>query len=351
MPPPGNEAALRDLITTYYELNSSVIQELDAEPSPLQFMRYVSQNTPFVVRGGASSWKATRKWSAAYLRDALAGQCVNVAVTPHGNADAPTFSPEHGATVLSKPHEESQSFDDFLSYLIRQEKSAQGPGETEVRYAQTQNDNFRDEYSPLLPDAQKDIPFARVALQKSPDAVNLWIGNSRSTTATHKDNFENIFVQVIGRKHFVLLPPVCHPCMNEALLKPATYHRGGGGGDDDDQGLSIRLDDGADLVPFVTWDPDNLEQNPTPLSRFAKPMRVTLDPGDMLYLPAMWYHKVSQSSSPEGEGFVVAINYWYDMDFSSPLYPAFCLIRTLTQSMTEPVSSAQRQAARERQNA
>ncbi|KAG5995757.1 hypothetical protein E4U54_002779 [Claviceps lovelessii] len=270
-----NESALRRLITTYYELNSSSIEELDCEPSPLEFMRYVSRNTPFVIRGGASSWKATQQWNAAYLKEALAGQSVNVAVTPHGNADAPTFSPEHDATVLSKPHEESQPFGDFLSYLIRQERSADGPETHEVRYAQTH------EYSCLLPDAQKDIPFARIALQKSPDAVNLWIGNSKSVTAAHKDNFENIFVQVIGRKHFVLLPPVCHPCMNEALLKPATYNRDG-------QGLSLRLDEGAELVPFATWDPDSPEDSSTPLSGFAKPMRVTLDPGDMLYLPAMW---------------------------------------------------------------
>ncbi|KAG5925995.1 hypothetical protein E4U42_003753 [Claviceps africana] len=323
---PANEDALRHLITTYYELNSENIEELDCEPSPLEFMRYVSRNTPFVIRGGASSWKATRQWNAAYLEEALAGQSVNVAVTPHGNADAPTFSPEHGETVLSKPHEESQPFGAFLSYLIRQEKSADGPETTEVRYAQTQNDNFRDEYSCLLADAQKDIPFARIALQKSPDAVNLWIGNSKSVTATHKDNFENIFVQIIGSKHFVLLPPICHPSMNEALLKPATYIRDG-------QGLSLRLDQGADLVPFVTWDPDSPHDNPTPWSRLAKPMRVTLNPGDMLYLPAMWYHKVSQSSSPEGEGFVVAVNYWYDMEFSGPLYPALSLIRTLTQSI------------------
>ncbi|KAG5985801.1 hypothetical protein E4U43_005877, partial [Claviceps pusilla] len=288
-----NESALRHLITTYYELNSSSIEELDCEPSPLEFMRYVSRNTPFVIRGGASSWKATRQWNAAYLKEALAGQSVNVAVTPHGNADAPTFSPEHDATVFSKPHEESQPFEDFLSYLIRQEKSADSPETREVLYAQTQNDNFKDEYSCLLPDAQKDIPFARIALQRSPDAVNLWIGNSKSVTAAHKDNFENIFVQVIGRKHFVLLPPVCHPCMNEALLKPATYNRDG-------QALSLRLDEGAELVPFATWDPDSPEDSSTPLSRFAKPMRVTLDPGDMLYLPAM---------CPDGEGFVVAINY------------------------------------------
>lgn len=78
------ESALEHLITTYGELNSSLIEELDCEPSPLEFMRYVARNTPFVVRGGASSWKAFQKWDTSYLLSALAGQYVNVAVTPHG---------------------------------------------------------------------------------------------------------------------------------------------------------------------------------------------------------------------------------------------------------------------------
>lgn len=78
------EPALRDLISTFNELNSSTIEELDSEPSPLEFMRFVSRNSPFVIRGAASSWKATREWSSTYLRSALAGQTVNVAVTPHG---------------------------------------------------------------------------------------------------------------------------------------------------------------------------------------------------------------------------------------------------------------------------
>ncbi|POR33997.1 Transcription factor jumonji/aspartyl beta-hydroxylase [Tolypocladium paradoxum] len=279
--PAAIESALEELISTFNELNCSAVEELDSEPSPLEFMRFVSRNAPFVVRGGASSWKAVQKWNSSYLRSALQGQTVNVAVTPYGNADSPTFSPKHDTAVLSKPHEESQPFDEFLTYVTRQETDPEFPSDSEVRYAQTQNDNLRDEYLTLFPDAQKDIPFARIALQKSPDAVNLWIGNSKSVTAAHKDNFENVFVQILGRKHFVLLPPLCHSCMNEKLLPPATYVREG-------QGLSLHLDLGAEPVPFATWDPDDPQTNATPLSGYARPLRVTLEPGDMLYLPAMW---------------------------------------------------------------
>jgi Cupin-like domain len=52
--------------------------------------------------------------------------------------------------------------------------------------------------------------------------------------------------------------------------------------------LTIRPDEDAELVPFATWDPDKVEENSTPFSYLSKPMRVDLEPGDMLYLPALW---------------------------------------------------------------
>lgn len=75
---------IRDLLTTYNDLNSSVIEVLDTEPSPLEFMRYVARNTPFLVRGAAADWKASQKWNVEHLREALGHLSVNVAVTPLG---------------------------------------------------------------------------------------------------------------------------------------------------------------------------------------------------------------------------------------------------------------------------
>ncbi|KAG5805041.1 hypothetical protein H9Q71_010381 [Fusarium xylarioides] len=318
----STDEAIENLISTFNELNSNSIDELHDEPSPLEFMRYVARNTPFVIRGGASSWKACQNWNSAYLLSVMRGQNVNVAVTPYGNADMPTVPPGEEPLVFAKPHYEDQPFQELLEYVARQDADPDFPPDAEVRYAQTRNDNLREEYITLFSDVQKDTPFARIALDKSPDAVNLWIGNSRSVTAMHKDNYENIYVQILGRKHFVLLPPLCHPCVNEQPLKPATYTRG-------ETGLELKMDSNDEVVPFAIWDPDKPEQNATKFSDLARPLRVTLNPGDMLYLPAMWYHKVLQSCA-EDEGFVLAVNYWYDLDFTGPLYPTSTFVRDIS---------------------
>ncbi|KAJ4306364.1 hypothetical protein N0V88_001164 [Collariella sp. IMI 366227] len=79
-----SQDSIAELITNYNELNSSIIEELDEEPSPLEFMRYVARNTPFVVRGAAADWKSNRTWTVDYLKEFLGDEPVNVAVTPFG---------------------------------------------------------------------------------------------------------------------------------------------------------------------------------------------------------------------------------------------------------------------------
>lgn len=80
------EDPIAQLITDYNELNSPLIEELDEEPSALEFMRFVAKNTPFVVRGAALDWQATKTWTIDYLKNFLGNEPVNVAVTPAGYA-------------------------------------------------------------------------------------------------------------------------------------------------------------------------------------------------------------------------------------------------------------------------
>ena len=160
---------------------------------------------------------------------------------------------------------------------------------------------MRNEYEELFKDVPPSISFARIALEKAPDAVNFWLGNSRSVTSLHKDNYENIYAQIRGQKHFVLLPPLCAPCVNEKTLPLARY-------DQSRTDLRHHLVDPQQEVPVPTWDPDVPLENDNSFSSAAKPLRVTLNEGDMMYLPAMWYHKVSQSCGREG--FSCSVNYW-----------------------------------------
>ena len=80
----GLDRCIAELMITYHELNSAHVDELNEDPSPLEFMRYVAQNRPFVIRGGAAGWKAHQKWTATYLKQAMGGKNVTVATTLEG---------------------------------------------------------------------------------------------------------------------------------------------------------------------------------------------------------------------------------------------------------------------------
>ena len=176
----------------------------------------------------------------------------------------------------------------------------------ECAKAVAENDNLRNEYHCLFADVPKDIAFARIALGQEADAINMWIGNQRSTTAMHKDNDENIYVQVRGQKHFTLMSPVEMPCVNEQRLQRARYEPEAPEEDvGENNALKIELGDEGETVPVATWDPDSPGLCQTEYSCLAKPLRVTLDEGDMLYLPAMSVslspHRDVSSSIADGE--------------------------------------------------
>lgn len=64
---------------------------------------------------------------------------------------------------------------------------------------------------------------------------------------------------------------------------------------------NIKKLDQAEPIPVAIWDPDNPGQRASKYSALSCPLRVTLNPGDMLYLPSTWYHKVTQTCGPEGD--------------------------------------------------
>ena len=196
-----------------------------------------------------------------------------------------------------------------------------------------ENDNLREEYHTLFADVPPNISWARIALEQSADAINFWLGNQRSVTAMHRDNYENVYVQIIGQKHFVLLPPIEMPCVNEQKIPHCRYAPSFS--DTNDSALLIEPQEGQDAVPVAVWDPEEPELRPSKYSHLSKPVAVTLQEGDMLYLPAMWYHKVKQTSGKEG--FACAVNYWYDMSFEGSFWASNSFVRDVALAKDKAV--------------
>ena len=78
------ENAVRELLSTYHDLNGSVVEELGEPPTPLEFMKFVHKGRPFVIRGGILDWPAMQ-WTVEYLKETMGETAIQVAVTPSGS--------------------------------------------------------------------------------------------------------------------------------------------------------------------------------------------------------------------------------------------------------------------------
>jgi hypothetical protein len=93
-----------------------------------------------------------------------------------------------------------------------------------------------------------------------------WIGPARTVTPLHCDYDDNLFAQIWGSKRIFLAPP---------------HH---------DQFLYTR--EANPLLFGSPFDPEAPDFEKFPLARQAALIEFIVQPGDMLYVPAGWYHQV-----------------------------------------------------------
>lgn len=81
-------------------------------------------------------------------------------------------------------------------------------------------------------------------------------------------------------------------------------------------------------IPWIPIDPLNLPPSDIlaseyPYYQYSHPLTVTVSAGEMLYLPAGWFHHVRQECGVWDDGQVApctAVNYWFDMDYEGEKY-------------------------------
>ena len=113
-----------------------------------------------------------------------------------------------------------------------------------------------------------------------------WIGPERTMTPLHCDYDDNIFAQIWGTKRIFLAPP-----HHDAFLYPSE----------------------ANAILFGSpVDPEAPDYERFPLARQAALVECVIEPGEMLYVPAGWYHQVralqfSLSSNRWARGLPLAL--------------------------------------------
>ena len=362
------------------------IPVLAEPPSPLEFLRsYVSKSRPCIIRGAIST-EAGKSFHLS-LDDLVSlnpQQELCVDITPDGHGDCLRKVQGHESRIFVKPQEQRMSIAQFARHL-RQGRSIHGNDrdsspthhlkiedriqnrvfdldenchivdedckDTEnainfdrcVLYYSRQNDCLREELGELWNKKQvqspiqtsgktlfpRSISWAEEAFDvQGPDAVNLWMGDERAVSSMHKDHYENLFYVCSGEKVFTLCPPADAPFLYEREAVGGRFI-GRQGPEQKENQWNVHLDRDPDTCELekVHWIASNVlepDLQDFPLLRHTHVFpEVRVQEGEMLYLPSLWFHRVTQTRES------VAINYWYDMKFETPSWIYFHLLQQM----------------------
>jgi hypothetical protein len=152
-------------------------------------------------------------------------------------------------------------------------------------------DNLSNASAGSLPDyiGNQNVPESMLGLIRKPpyfqphehSPPNLWLGPAGTITPFHCDVVDNILAQVWGRKRIQLAPPDEYERVYAERAQLPDVHR-------------------AHVDPL---NPD-LERHPQ--FRGARVMDVTLEPGEMLFIPSCWFHDVRALTAALSVNFLVS---------------------------------------------
>jgi hypothetical protein len=133
--------------------------------------------------------------------------------------------------------------------------------------------------------AQNDLVLDHPVFGARPPLVSIWIGN-RTIAPAHYDMANNLACCMVGRRRFTLFPPD-----QIANLYPGPLERTPAG----------------QVVTMVDFRAPDLDRYPRFREAMAAAQVAELEPGDVLFYPALWWHQV-EALDP----FNAMINYWWN---------------------------------------
>lgn len=233
---------------------------------------------PCVLRGGVSSWPAVLKWTAVYLAEELPA----VLTFRMGQRSCPTLQwerdcPKVRATVMQllewlNPDTTGCADSPFADF-----PAADFWAYADYMYASTVLED--------APHLLEDLAWPQLAPSLDAAQCALWIGSPGAYTPCHYDTYGfNIVAQIRGRKTWLLFPPEDSPRLYPTrvpLEESTVYSR-------------VHV-----LQPAA---------RSFPLFAGANPREVTLEAGDVLYVPRHWWHSVRTEESETS----ISANLWID---------------------------------------
>lgn len=223
---------------------------------------------PLLIRWAANEWPAKDAWSFLHLANTVSDRTV----------------PVHDGTSPLKPlintsaasEEVDQSLRPLSAVLRALAASEDGSAEAGTEFGYVPQVSLLRDFPELLRDIRLPPWLNRLSTVLE---INLWIGDRGILSPLHFDLKDNLLTQLRGEKALKLLPP-------EASVVPRRSLN--------DSYWRVAAITAAQAKITRAWS-DSTERLYT----------ADLLPGDMIYIPAFWWHEV-QTISPS-----LSVNFWW----------------------------------------
>jgi hypothetical protein len=250
------------------------------EPDAIPYGDLIEAGRPAILKGLARNWPLARvglespQQAVAYLKSFYGGKPVVVFTGAPGikgrffyNDDVTGMNFEAGRARLD------ETLDRLMAHLEDRQAPSFYVGSTDV-----------DAYLPNLR-AGNDLVLNHPMFASNPPLVGVWIGN-RTIVSAHYDMSNNIACSLVGRRRFTLLPPEQVHNLYPGPLDPTPA---------------------GQVVSMVDFANPDFQRHPRFKEALAAAEVADLEPGDVLFYPALWWHRVEAL-----DAFNVMINYWWN---------------------------------------
>ncbi|CCW69476.1 unnamed protein product [Phytomonas sp. Hart1] len=289
----GNKGDLREFdqknanlwLTSLLSLPRPAVDEAKGAFAVEHFLQAMREcQRPTLIRG-TSLGSCVAKWADPnYLKDATKDSVVSVHVAKGSNLldfVRKNFSFRH------VPFQDFiQHMQDSTSYYRTHKKLSEECWyfRSIATHMKSERANIWEDFKELgkdfcLPDGVREYVTPRMhqsCLRINAAPLQLW---------THYDAMENVLVQIVGRKRVVFFPPSQYGNL---------YINGSSS-------------------PVLNIDTPNLIQYPRFIDACKHALEVILEPGDLLYFPANWYHNITSlvEESEEAPPYCLSVNVFY----------------------------------------
>ncbi|HET7299957.1 MAG TPA: cupin-like domain-containing protein [Oleiagrimonas sp.] len=252
----------------------SAIEEFAGDPRTLDLATLVARDRPLLIRGLVREWPLVRhaRESASAFAKALAAMDSGVDV------DTLRLPPEADGHIGYSPAMDGFNYRHFRVPLTQGLQRLAGYSQVEKPPGLAIQSAAIDHCIPVF---RQEHALNLLGGFVQP---RLWVGN-RVTTPTHFDAQHNIACVVCGRRRFTLFPPEQLPNL---YIGPLDYAPTGAA-------ISMARLDQADDPRF-----------PRLRTALAAAQTATLEPGDAIYMPPLWWHNVASL-----EQLNALVNYWW----------------------------------------